>query len=299
MQYHVFERLGQHHAQLKRSAQLDDGIGLAQWSNDDDYIALDKPTHHTLSLYVADGYESYRKTPVGWRNGGAPDRFCLMPRQHESTWDLRGPLEFVHLYFTDKHLAGLAERVWDMDASSLLLDEKTFADDPLIASLYRQWLLALDWQERADRLALDSAVTLLLVHLLRSYSQRQRALPCPRGGLAPYRLRQVLDYIEAHLDQPLPLTELAAQVQLSEYHFARMFKQSQGLSPHQYVLQRRLVQAETLLHDTTLPLTEIALACGFSSSSHLASRFRQAKGIAPSRLRESTSTQAPEPPADI
>ncbi|MCE8033321.1 helix-turn-helix domain-containing protein [Halomonas sp. MCCC 1A11057] len=299
MQYHVFERLGQHHAQLKRAAQLDGGIGLSQWYNCNDHIALDKPAHHTLSLYVADGYESYRKTSAGWRNGGAPDRFCLMPGQHESTWDIRGPLEFVHLYFTDQHLAGLAERVWDKDASGLLLDEKTFADDPLIASLYRQWLLALDWQERADRLALDSTVTLLLVHLLRSYSQRQRALPRPRGGLAPYRLRQVLDYIEAHLDRPLPLAELAAQVQLSEYHFARMFKQSQGLSPHQYVLQRRLARAETLLHETTVPLAEIALACGFSSSSHLASRFRQAKGVAPSQLRESTPALLPEPPADM
>ncbi|WP_422677914.1 helix-turn-helix transcriptional regulator [Bisbaumannia pacifica] len=62
-----------------------------------------------------------------------------------------------------------------------------------------------------------------------------------------------------------------------------------GPPPHQYVLQRRLARAETLLRDTALPLAEIALACGFSSSSHLASRFRRARGLAPSQLRQSTS----------
>ncbi|WP_422673261.1 helix-turn-helix domain-containing protein [Billgrantia tianxiuensis] len=65
------------------------------------------------------------------------------------------------------------------------------------------------------------------------------------------------------------------------------------------MLQRRLARAETLLHETTVPLAEIALACGFSSSSHLASRFRQAKGVAPSQLRESTPALLPEPPADM
>lgn len=285
MRYHVFENLSRHKAHLKRAARLDGDIGLAQWCNDNDYIALERPEHHTLSLYVADGYESYRKTAGGWRNGGAPDRFCLMPGQHESTWDIRGPLEFVHLYFTHDHLLSLAERVWDRSAPGLALDEKTFAEDPLISSLYRQCLIALDWRERADRLALDSAITLLLVHLLRTYSQRDRPVPRPRGGLAPHRLRQVLDYIEAHLAHPLPLRELAKRAQLSEYHFARMFKQSQGLAPHQYVLRRRLDRAEALLRDTALPLAEIALACGFSSSSHLASRFRQIKGVAPSRVR--------------
>lgn len=289
MPYHVFENLSQRQASLMRSARLDGGIGLAQWRNDADRIALEQPGHHTLSLYVADGYESYRRTPGGWRNGGAPDRFCLMPARHDSLWDIRGPLEFAHLYFTDDHLKGLAERVWDQEASGLLLDERTFAEDPRIASLYRHWLLALDWREPADRLALDSAITLLLVHLLDAYGQRHRPPPRPRGGLAPYRLGQIRDYIEAHLDRPLPLAELAARVQLSEYHFARMFKRSQGLTPHQYVLQRRLARAEALLRDTALPLAEIALACGFSSSSHLASRFRQARGLAPSQLRQATS----------
>lgn len=283
--YDVFDRLSRHKAVNRNAATLGDDIALARWYNDQDYIDLDKASHHTLSLYVADGYESYRKTGDGWRNGGGPDRFCLMPAEHESTWDIRGPLEFVHLYFTDRHLRALAERVWDKSPASLLLDERTFAADDRIAGLYRQFLLDLDWHDNGDRLALGSAVTLLLSHLLRHYTQYRWAPPKVVGGLAPYQLRRVLDYIEAHLEQSLPLRTLAAQVNLSEYHFARMFRQSQGMAPHQYVLSRRLARAQTLLRTTALPLSEVALRCGFSSASHLAHRFRLGTGRAPSSLR--------------
>ncbi|RAU18840.1 AraC family transcriptional regulator [Nitrincola tibetensis] len=285
--YQVFKQMSRHKPVLKAGSSLENGMGLARWFNDDDHIALDKSEHHTLSLYVADGFECYRKTPHGWRNGGAPGRFCLMPKDHESAWDIRGPLEFVHLYFTDQHLKTLSEQVWNKSPSSLLLDEKHFAEDASITLLYHQFLLNLNWQERSDQLALSSATTLLLIHLLKTYAQCNWQLPQTRGGLAPYQLKRVLEYIESHLNQPLLLRDLAAQACLSEYHFSRMFRQSQGLAPHQYVLHRRLQRAEMLLKETSLPLVDIALECGFSSSSHLSNRFRQVKGVQPSYLRKS------------
>ena len=105
------------------------------------------------------------------------------------------------------------------------------------------------------------------------------------GGLAPSVLRNVLAWIDANLSQPLTLAELAAQAALSEYHFARMFRQSTGLAPHQYVMQRRMDHAEQLVRTTALPLTDIALACGFSSASHFSNRFKRVQGVTPSQLR--------------
>ena len=84
---------------------------------------------------------------------------------------------------------------------------------------------------------------------------------------------------------PLTLADLAAQANLSEYHFARMFRQSAGLAPHQYVMQRRMDKAQQQVRYTTLPLTEIALNCGFSSASHFSNRFKAATGSTPSQLR--------------
>ncbi|WP_147465755.1 helix-turn-helix transcriptional regulator, partial [Pseudomonas syringae] len=72
---------------------------------------------------------------------------------------------------------------------------------------------------------------------------------------------------------------------LSEYHFARMFRESFGLPPHQYLLSRRIEQARQLLRSTGKPLGEIALACGFASASHFSNRFRQATGATPGEYR--------------
>jgi AraC family transcriptional regulator len=109
--------------------------------------------------------------------------------------------------------------------------------------------------------------------------------PQLKGGLAPALRKRLMAYIEEHLAEPLSLGELAAFSALSEYHFARMFRESFGLPPHQYVLARRLAHARHLLARTTLPLGDVALACGFSSASHFSNRFRRAIGGTPGEYR--------------
>jgi AraC family transcriptional regulator len=286
MAYLAFETLRQHKARLHNSVQLGSGVQLAAWSNCNDRITQESADHHTLSLYVADGYECYQKVPGGWQNGGGPDRFCVMPRQYESTWDIRSDLSFVHLYFTDQHLRQLMEQTWDRSPLAINVQPLSFAEDPQITLLYRQFLLNHNWQDSANQLALSSASTLLMSHMLQRYSQLQWRLPSVRGGLAPAVLKRVQEFINQHLDQPLVLADLASQAELSEFHFARMFKHSTGQAPHQYVMQVRLQQAEKLLRNTLMPLTQIALDCGFSSASHFSNRFKAFYGYSPIRLRQ-------------
>lgn len=286
--YDTFETLRQKNAVLRETVALNSGIQLAAWYNKHDTITV-RSNHHTLSLYVADGYESYQKTPAGWKNGGGPDRFCLMPKESESTWDIRDDLSFVHLYCTDEHLRDVGEKIWDKRPLSLTLDEKIFGSDPKITALYRQFLLGCDWQQNANQLTLSTASTLLMTHLLQHYASVQWKLPAVTGGLSPFVLRNVLAYIEEHLARPLTLADLAEQAALSEYHFARMFRQSMQQAPHQYVMLRRMEKAQDLVRNTRLPLTEIALACGFNSASHFSNRFRSVTGITPSRLRAASA----------
>lgn len=282
--YHAFDNLRQHNAVLEDNVQLGSGIQLSAWSN-----SLDRVTqcsnHHTLSMYVDQGYETYQKTSSGWRNGGGPDRFCLMPEESETTWDIRNQFSFVHLYCTDEHLRHIAEQIWDRSPASISLDEKIFSDDPRITQLYRHFLLSSDWKQSANHLMLSTASTLMLTHLVQTYSNVQWRLPNVRGGLAPAVLRNIQAYIEQHLSEPLTLTELALEARLSEFHFARMFKQSTQLAPHQYVMQRRMLRAETLVKNSALSLTDIAMACGFSSASHFSNRFKSMIGVTPSQLR--------------
>ncbi|MCE6964396.1 helix-turn-helix transcriptional regulator [Leclercia pneumoniae] len=282
--YGAFENLRRHKAVLHNAVALNSGIQLAAWSNKRDTITQ-YCDHHTLSLYVADGYESYHKTSAGWKNGGGPDRFCLMPKESESSWDIRDDLSFVHLYCTDAHLREVGEKIWDKSPYGFTLDENLFGDDEKITALYRHFILGCDWGQKANQLTLSSASTLLLTHLVQHYSNVQWRLPNVTGGLSPFTLRNVLSYIEENLAAALTLADLATQASLSEYHFARMFRQSMQMAPHQYVMQRRMDKARRLVTSTQLPLTEIALACGFSSASHFSNRFRSVMGMTPSQLR--------------
>ena len=109
--------------------------------------------------------------------------------------------------------------------------------------------------------------------------------PRIRGGLPPRALRRVREYIEDHLEETISIEALAGIVGLSMYHFARAFKQSEGLTPHEYLVRCRVRRAQELLASTDLPLSEIALASGFSDQSHFARRFREHVGITPSSYR--------------
>ena len=106
-----------------------------------------------------------------------------------------------------------------------------------------------------------------------------------RGGLPPRALRRVREYVLAHIEENITIQALASIVGLSRFHFTRAFKQSEGVTPHQFLLQCRVKRVQQLLTATELPLSQIALAAGFSDQSHCSRRFRELVGITPSRYR--------------
>jgi AraC-like DNA-binding protein len=111
--------------------------------------------------------------------------------------------------------------------------------------------------------------------------------PAPqiRGGLPPGAMRRVREYVETHLCESIDLAALAGIAGLSLYHFARAFKQSAGVTPHHYLVERRVSRAQEMLARTEMSLSEIALATGFSDQSHFARHFRQTLGTTPGQFR--------------
>ncbi|GLO29393.1 AraC family transcriptional regulator [Pseudomonas putida] len=269
------------HARLELSAHLGDGLAAALWSNRDDARDYQAPSHHTLSCYIADGTGTFRRQRPG--DKGAPDKLCVMPAGQESNWVVNGSIRLAHLYVSEAQFALGCVRLLDREPRELQLQEATFLDDPQQAKRFRQ-LITLDWDEPGERLLASSLAHEIVDHALLNQVGLRQGLRL-KGGLAPSLRRQMVDYIEAHLDQPITLGELALRCNLSEYHFARMFRASFGLPPHQYLLARRLHRACQLLRLGLMPLGEIALLCGFASASHFSNRFRQAVGATPGEYR--------------
>ena len=108
-----------------------------------------------------------------------------------------------------------------------------------------------------------------------------------RGGLAEWQKKKVAQYIEEHLSETIPLAGLAEVAKLSPFHFAHTFKQSFGLPPHQYVNNRRMEKAMTLLANPATSVMEIALNVGFSDGSSFSTRFRKHTGLSPTIYRRS------------
>jgi AraC family transcriptional regulator len=155
--------------------------------------------------------------------------------------------------------------------------------DPLV---YRV-ALALDATQHDPTASLfaDSAASLLMAHLLQANpSVRSATTRTPKHARHP--MRDVVDYIEAHLGTTLRIAQLADVAGLEPHRFRRIFKEATGLPPHQFVTQRRLERAARLLRASGgPPIADIAVDVGFSSQSHLTTAFGRAYGMTPSAYR--------------
>ncbi len=109
--------------------------------------------------------------------------------------------------------------------------------------------------------------------------------PHLRGGLSPAALQRVQIFVEANLDRPLQLADLARRAELSRYHFARAFKTSAGRTPRAFIEQRRIERARRLIRESTESLAQIAVETGFGTQSRLTSTFKRRTGFTPGEYR--------------
>lgn len=273
---------------LPSSEQKGKDVHVHQFQNPPGEGQCQFEAEHTLFMSLASRPLHYVQSQDGNTFTGLIQKgdFSLAPAGSPFFARWEGHEHCLEVKLTDQFIRKVAQETLKQDCDRISLVPGFRMRDPQIETI-AMMLLTEGQQNTASSLMMDSLANVLTVHLLRQYATIQPHLPVYDGGIPQRQLAQVLDYMDVHLEQDLKLADLAQLLDMSQFHFSRLFKQSMGLSPFQYLLQQRVERAKQLLKQTDQPIVDIAFECGFSSHSHLSRQFRQVTGMTPKVYRVS------------
>jgi len=214
-----------------------------------------------------------------------PGNIAFRPPDRKLWSDLSGG-RFIQILQSRQTYDHLAPEL--MRGGTFRLEPQDAFRDPVISQLAAMVVNEIEGGF-ADGILADALNTALAVQITRRFVDPPAMLSEPSNGLSRDRIKRVRDYIETHLDDRLTVTDLGRVACLSPYHFSRSFRQSFGVPPHRYVMQRRIDRAKVLLRRTDRPLAGIAQETGFTDQSHLTAEFRRQVGVTPGRFRTATA----------
>ncbi len=272
---------------LPSSEQKGKDIHVHQFQNPPGEGQCHFEAEHTLFMSLAPRPLHYVQSQDGNKFTGLIQKgdFSLAPAGSPFFARWEGHEHCLEVKLTDQFVRQVAQETLEQDFDRISLVPGFRIRDPQIEAITMMLLTEHQQNAAGSRLYIDSLTNVLVVHLLRQHATIQPHLPIYEGGIPQRQLLQVLDYIDAHLGQDLKLADLAQLLDMSQFHFSRLFKQSMGQSPFQYLRQQRIERAKQLLKQTNDPIVNIALECGFSSHSHLSKQFRQLIGMTPKAFR--------------
>ena len=201
---------------------------------------------------------------------------------HRCNWDTTA--EFAILAIEPKLLRQVGQGLVDGDRI-FLIPQYMNEQDELIQGIFSTLKDELKFGKIGSNLLIDSLKTTLAIHLLRKYCSTKPKLSSYEDGLSKSKLKEITEYINANLHCNLKVIELAAIAQISPYHFIRLFKNSIGKTPHQYILQCRIERGKYLLQHTQLSPEEVAASLGFCDRNHFAKYLKRFTGLTPKQLQ--------------
>lgn len=219
----------------------------------------------------------------------APGGLFILPGGRDFGVRLEGELDSLHIYIRKQVVDDVAEDFGYVAADCIEIVPGLGDHDPLIERLALGIQEALRNSDTAGTVYADYLAQALAARLLRQHSTSAHINPLPQGGFTKLQLQRATDFMQAHLGDSLTLAELATATGLSPSHFARRFKVSTGVPPHQFLMQLRVERAKRMLRGGT-SIIEIALTCGFTHQEHMTRIFRRAVGVTPAAYRRSVQS---------
>ena len=243
--------------------------------------------HHTIGLILdrgkverkLDGVYKLETTTVG--------SVAIIPAQieHWSAW--KGIGRFMMLSILPEAIAQIDPDVVNPDLVELIPTFAKAKPDLLIQGVGMAIKQSLENNLGEDNFYIEHLSNAIYAHLLQHYCTKKVNFKGYAGGLSSPKLKQAVEYINDNLDKSIKLKDLAVEMNISQYYFSRLFRESIGISPHQYIIKQRVEKAKLLLVNTPLPLADLALKCGFSSQSQMTMHFRKLVGTTPKKYRDS------------
>jgi AraC family transcriptional regulator len=202
---------------------------------------------------------------------------CVLPAGATLEMKWTQPLHMMAFTFDDPFATSAHARAFQPPL-------KWNATDELFAALARRAALVARAPWFSERIYVESLAITAVEQIARYHKGPEDYV---KGRLAPQQLLQVITYAHDFMQADIGLVELANLVHLSPYHFGRLFKQTLGLSPYQYILQLRIEYAKKLIVEGSGPLGDIAYQLNFSDQAHFSNAFRKATGVSPRQYLQS------------
>jgi AraC family transcriptional regulator len=196
------------------------------------------------------------------------------------------PMQTLHVQLDKDLVLRTAHELAGSNPNQLAIVGRAGFQDPLLAQVGFALWRELEQGAPAGKLYAQTAAQMLAVHLLRNYSSPVIDVREYTQKLTQQQIKRVTDFVLQHLSQELSLEALARQIGFSAYHFARLFRETTGETPHQFVMRQRIKRAQHLLKWSHESLAQIALESGFANQSHLTQVFRRHLGLTPRAYRQ-------------
>jgi AraC family transcriptional regulator len=249
------------------------------------FEAIAAHREHLVSMQLEDCRSLYQR-----RNGRESERavcareVIITPAGEPKFWRREGAGDVLVISISPAFLGEIFGQASGRSGAPMELIDNFGTRDRVIETLADDIHEELEANRPASHIYVEAIARQLAVHLWRHYSVARK--PAKGGCQMPaHKLLLAKRYVEENLGEALSVESIARKVGTSTFHFAHAFRAATGLPPHQYLMQRRMEHAKSLLRETDLSLTEIALRVGYSSSSHFCVAFLHLTRITPGRYR--------------